>query len=142
MIREETNLAGCLIGNGIRVFAGRDEDILISDIYAFSIRHIFHVIRLRGAVPLNIENGKADFVAVSESVFIGDREVAVNPVPDLNPLADHPYRLSDGHRRVLMDGDIAVEIPDDLGCRGGREGSNEQRTETDPQKDQKRAGID
>ena len=77
------------------------------------------MIRLRGAVPLNIENGKADFVAVSESVLIGDGEVAVNPVPDLNPLADNRYRLPDSHRRILMDGDIAVEIPDDLGCRGG-----------------------
>ena len=63
---------------------------LSPDIDALSIRNVFRVIRLRGAVSLNVENGKADFVAVSESVFIGDREVAVNPVPDLNPLADNP----------------------------------------------------
>jgi hypothetical protein len=31
-----------------------------------------------------------------------------------------------------MDGDIAVEIPDDLGCRGVRERRKEQRTDADP----------
>jgi len=117
-ILEKPQLAVCLVGNGVCVHTGFEEDLLPADIDFFAVPCLFDMIRFPMAVPKDIHHLETHFHGVSVPVLISGGELPDNAPLDHPSCTDHADGFCDGHVPGLMHANPAFEIKDLLGPDG------------------------